>query len=494
MSTRRLVIWITFLAIFAMVLRISIDTDTWWHLRAGQWIVENRAVPRVDAFSYTRFGAAWEYPGWLVEVPMYAIYATGGAGGLNLWTAIMVVLAFAFIYPALSGGPFLRAFVLVLAAAVSAVYWAARPYLVTFVFTAIFIWVLEAHRWTGEGRSSRRLWLLPVLMVIWANSHGGFAVGFLLWGAYFAAEALRLAGERLAAMAGRLAAPAIVSRRVVTLGLIGLALVLAVCINPHGARLLAYPFETVHIGALRQYVQEWQSPDFHSLSVQPFVWLLLLLLGAVGTSRKRLALVDFLLVAGFAYMGLLAGRNLALFALVAPPVLTRHAAPPFHGWERCLGLRRAREAAVPAWQRWVNPAIILLLALPIAYKASLVLPDEANRAAMATTLPVAAVELIERERPAGRLFNSYNWGGYLIWELPAYPVFIDGRTDLYNGEVIDEWVRIVQAEAGWEEALDGWDINLVLLEPYRPVVRLLQDAGWEVLHQDDISILLSRQQ
>src|SRR5690606_13624710 len=96
-----------------------------------------------------------------------------GPGGLNLWTAGMVTLSFAFLWRTLSGGLFLRVFIFVLAATVSAVYWAARPYLVTFLFAAVFLWILEDMRWGRIPPGSRRLLWLPVLMVIWANSHGG---------------------------------------------------------------------------------------------------------------------------------------------------------------------------------------------------------------------------------------------------------------------------------------------------------------------------------
>ena len=164
-----------------MAARVSIDSDTWWHLRAGQWMVEHHTIPQVDPFSYTRVGAAWQYPGWLVEAPMYWVYQAFGAGGVNLWTAAMVTLAFTFVWRTLSGGPFLRAFILILAAVVSSVYWAARPYLVTFVLAAAFLWILEANRWERSPAALLRLGWLPILMVIWANSHGGFAVGFLLY-------------------------------------------------------------------------------------------------------------------------------------------------------------------------------------------------------------------------------------------------------------------------------------------------------------------------
>ncbi|MGD9093603.1 MAG: hypothetical protein PVF74_12205, partial [Anaerolineales bacterium] len=188
MTTERLVKWITFFAVFAMAARISVDTDTWWHLRAGAWILENGSVPQVDPFSYTRFGEPWQYPGWIVEIPMYAIFQTLGPGGLNLWTAFMVTFTFWFIWQTLSGGPFMRAFVIVLAAATAGVYWAARPYLVTFLLAAVYLWILEDYRWGRIKSRSIRMWLLPTLMVLWANSHGGFAVGFLIWGVYFVWE------------------------------------------------------------------------------------------------------------------------------------------------------------------------------------------------------------------------------------------------------------------------------------------------------------------
>ncbi len=181
MSTRRLVTWITFLAIFAMAARISVDTDTWWHLRAGEWILENRAVPQTDPFSYTRGGAPWQYPGWLVEVPMALIYRLAGPGGLNLWTAAMVTLTFAFLWRALTGGAFLRAFTLILAATASGVYWAARPYLVTFLFAAIFLWVLEDFRWGRADRLGGCLCLWSSGQTAMVGLQSGSSSGEFIW-------------------------------------------------------------------------------------------------------------------------------------------------------------------------------------------------------------------------------------------------------------------------------------------------------------------------
>ena len=475
-----------------MAARISMDTDTWWHLRAGNWIVENQTIPTMDYFSYTRLGQLWQYPGWLVEVPMYWIYSAFGPGGMNLWTAFMVALTFIFIWHTLDGDPFLRAFVIILAAAASGVYWAARPYLVTFLFSAIYLWILEGYRWKGEAGGKYKLWCLPLFMIIWANSHGGFAVGFILWGVYIVGELWRiLILTKEKRKESSLISP-VDLKRCILLFLIGLAMVVAVCINPYGWWMLVYPFKTVGIGVLHDFIQEWQTPDFHSISVQPFIWLLFLTLGVIGASRRRLALTDFLLVAGFGYLGLMAGRNLALFSLVTSPVVVRHATPLFQEIGTSLGIKFSIPVPTPRWQSKLNLVILILLAIAVLFKVSMIYPEKVNTKVFSDTLPVDAVKFIKEYRPQGKMFNSYNWGGYLLWELQEYPVFVDGRTDLYNDEVINEWIQVVQAKEGWMDVLDHWGVGFVLLEPDRPVVQVLLSEGWNMLYKDKLSIVISK--
>ena len=494
MTLRKLIMWITFLAVFAMAARISVDTDTWWHLRTGQWIIEQRTVPQVDPFSYTRAGEPWKIPGWLVQVPMYLIYHLFGPGGLNIWTALMVTLAFVLLWHTLRGGPFLRAFILVLATAVSGVYWAARPYLMTFLLAAAYLWILEGFRWQRDPKSIRRVWWLPVLMAIWANSHGGFAVGFILWGVYAFAEVVGWVRDcsffpNLKAFFNLKSS---IQNPKFVLFWSGLLMILAVCLNPAGPVMLAYPFKTVSIGALQDYIAEWQSPNFHSLSVQPFIWLLLATFAAVGISRRRLALTDFFLVGGFAYMGLLAGRNVALFALAAPPVLARHAEPLVAALSQRLGYHGASLDSRHPRRVHLNRLLLALLLLAVLAKAALVFPASVNQAHFTETMPVAAVEYIRATNPPGRLFNTYNWGAYLLWALPEYPVFLDGRTDLYNDEVINQWLQVVRAEEGWQAVLDRWQVRLILLEPGMPVVKQLPGQGWILLYEDELAVVFGR--
>lgn len=471
-----------------MAVKPSMDSDTWWHLRAGDWIIENRAVPQVDRFSYTREGEPWQYPGWLAQVPMAAIFRTLGAGGLNLWTAAMVTLAFWFVWKTMHGSPFLRAFVLILAAAASGVYWAARPYLVTFVLTAVYLYILEETRRERRPATWKTLAWLPALMIVWANSHGGFATGFILVGIYGAAEIVRLVGLRTGPQALWQSGEA---RRFTELLAVGLLMLIAVCINPHGPVMLLYPFKTVSIGALADFIQEWQSPDLQARASQPFIWLILTLIAALGASRRKMALVDFLLTGGFLYMAFLAWRNVALFALAAPMVITAHLEPVFADLGERMGFRPGSSASTPL-QRRLNILLLGLFILAVIVRAALDFPPGKNLEAARATLPVDAVEYIKNNNLPGSLFNSYNWGGYLLWELPQQPVFIDGRTDLYNDEIIAEWLKIGRAEAGWQAALDEWEVRTVLIEPGLPLAGRLASAGWHEVYRDPAAVVFTR--
>lgn len=480
LTLRRLTYWFTILAIFAMSARISVDTDTWWHLRAGEWIVENRAIPQVDSFSYTRVNQSWLYPGWLVEAPMYLVFRAFGPGGLNLVTALLVTLAFFFIWKALSGSVFLRSFGLIFAAAASGVYWSARPHLITLALAAVFLKILEDSRWRDNPATRRRLVWLPIFMIVWVNSHGGFIVGFILWGLYCVDTLIRWRTKQVEWGAFR------------RLILIGALLAAGTTVNPAGLHIFLYPFSTVGVHALQNYIQEWQSPNFHDLAVQPFAWLLIALIGFLGASTRRIALTDFLLCAVFGYMGLLAGRNIALFALVAPIVITRHLEPIIAELGGRINYHLSDEADPSSRRIILNWGILAAIIMAVVLKTMMIVSLSANERLFEKTLPLAAIRYLHTHDYPGNLFNSYNWGGYLLWALPEYPVFIDGRTDLYDDEIIDQWFQVVQAKPGWQQVLDRWNVNLILLEADSPIVKLLPCEGWSEVYRDKQAILLTR--
>lgn len=526
----RLIVAVLFLAIFAMAARVSVDTDTWWHLRTGQWIVAHGTIPHTDPFSFTRLGAPWRIPGWVVQVPLFWLFETFGYAGLNLFTAGLVTLTFALVYPACAGHPLLRAFTLVLAAAASGIYWSARPQIVSLALAAAFALVLHQYRW----RRSNRLWLLPPLMALWANAHGGFAIGFILLGLTLAGQALAALGagrwplarlfprtERTGDGAARdhgappeaeraeavipeprgLEPPRAPDRQTfLWLSGVAAACVLAVALNPAGAELLTYPFKTVGIGALRDFIQEWQSPNFHNVETQPFLWLLLATFAAVAFSGRRADPTDMALVLGVAYLGFLAGRNMPLLAVVAPPLLTRHADAlvnvvtrrlrPAHADAGSGGPVAAPAAGLPA----LNWLLLLALAGVAALKVAVVLPAAVNERELARFTPLNAAAYIRQARPPGPLFNSYNFGAYLTWALyPDYPVYVDGRTDLYDDAFLREYLDVALGRPGYQAVLDRAGARLVLVEADSLLADRLREApAWRELYRDAVAVVFGR--
>lgn len=142
LDTRRLAVAIFFVGLFAMAVRAPADTDTWWHLAAGRVTLESGHILQTDLFSHTQHGSPWVNHSWLSQVLLYWLFDRLSYAGLGLWMGAVVIGAFIFVYLQMEGDPFTRAFILVLAAATSAVIWAARPQLLSFLLTAVVGYLL----------------------------------------------------------------------------------------------------------------------------------------------------------------------------------------------------------------------------------------------------------------------------------------------------------------------------------------------------------------
>lgn len=494
MKFKPMVFWLTVLLIYLMAAKVSVDSDTWWHLRAGKWMIEQRQILTVDHFSYTRFGAEWRYPGWLIEIPMYLIESKFGLGGLSVFSALIITVSFALIYLSTRGNELVRAFVTILAAIVSSIYWSARPHLMTILFAALFLSWLENWARNGYVKWRKSIWLgLPILMLCWVNVHGGFIAGFLIWGIFLAELILKITLR--AWVEHRSLWRALSHPEIVTLLFAGLAMGLLATLNPLGFKIFLYPFQTVSIEKLGLYIQEWQSPDFHYPSLQPFIWLLLVLIAVSAFVPKRWELRDYLLVATFLYLALMAVRNVALFALVAPLSILRlleglDFRTVFPNSQSKFLLLRANKSSIEHPK--INLFVLGLVFLGCVVRTAMVYPEEAIFKELAEVTPAGAVQYLKNTKPQGRLFNSYNWGGYLLWMLPEIPVFVDGRTDLYNDEILDQWFQVAQFQDGWEKVIERWQVNVILMEKDWIVAKFLQQSGWCQKYLDDVAIVLEK--
>jgi hypothetical protein len=264
-----------------------------------------------------------------------------------------------------------------------------------------------------------------------------------------------------------------------------------VAINPNGWQMWTYPFRTVGIGALRDYIQEWRSPDFHLSMTWPFVAMLLLTLAAAARSGRRADWTDLALVGLWAAWSLFAGRNIGLYGLLTVPALARYADA---AWGHYLPAGGASPLSRKRIFSLLNWSLLVLVIAAALVKIALPLSPQANLKAEEESLPAGAVRFIQANKPAGPLFNSYNWGGYLIYKLwPAYPVYIDGRTDLYDDTFIRRYVDIVVANDGWQQTLDQDGINLVLIENNSVLDKFLKiSPAWQEMYRDQMAVIFTR--
>jgi hypothetical protein len=475
LTLSRLVILITFIALFAMAVRTPADTDMYWHLRAGQYILETHSVPSSDPFSSTMLGKPWVDVHWLAQVILYVTYALSGTAGLALLVAALVVVAFIFVWKQMDGGVFLRAFILVLAAATAGAVWTPRSQMATFVFTALVGYLLYLFKWKHVDR----LWLIPVIFIAWVNLHGGYIAGFMLLGTMIVGEAIGNVAQTDSKIVAWV--------RLRKLFLITLLSGVVLIINPFTVGTLLLPFKTVNIGALQDFIQEWASPNFHELFQQPMVWMLLLTLVVIGWSGRRLDVTDALTLSLFAYITFIARRNIGLFALVCAPILSRHAAAL---WAKSpwSGYRLSRGNPV------INGILLIIIVLAASIKVIAPILPPMQTQAEADILPVGAVNWIAEHRPSGAMFNSYNWGGYLLWRLwPEYPVYVDGRTDVYDDQFLREYLEITLARPGFEAKLDQRGIGFIVIEADSVLDTFLRrESAWHEAYRDKMAVIYVR--
>ncbi len=458
----RLVLVVVLVLLFLAAARTPLDTDLWWHLRSGEATWTSARPLLSDLFSFTRLGQPWINHSWLAQVVLYLTFHLGGFPALGALVALLATASMALVYLQMDGPAALRAFLLVLAALVAAPVWSPRPQLFSLALFALLGYLLFLYKW----RQRDHLWWAVPLMVIWSNLHGGYPLGLMLIG-------LMLAGEALNHFLGHEGTEVLGWKQIRKLAVVMALSTLVVIINPNGVQMWRIPFQTIGVGALQNFIQEWASPNFHDLTQQTLLWLLFALFLALGLSRRAADGTDLLTVIWFGFMACVAVRNYGPFALAAAPVLSRHTWPAV---QRLVGrlpfkLNDLPSTPLPrAVQKTINFTIVAGLGFLAMGKLYATTSPVVVAPLIRQDYPVGAVEWMQGHGLSGRVLNEYAWGGYLDWSARDLPVFVDGRTDLFGDEIIGEWLTVIQAGKGWQEILDRHQVDYILLQPDRLVV------------------------
>ena len=438
------------------------DPDSYSHIVVGRWMVEHRAFPTADPFSFTFAGSPWIAKEWLSQILYAGAHAASGWPGMVVLAAAAVALAFALLARFLIDD--LRPLYAVLFVAgaflLAAPHVTARPH--ALAFPVMVAWVAGLVRAADEKRAPS-LWLLP-LMVVWANLHGGFTFGIMMVGALGLDAIVASPAETRLRTAARW----------IGFGLLALA---AGCVTPYGWQSVLMTVRILGLGPALSIIGEWKPADFSHLSGLEIV--LLIGLGAALWRGVTLAPVRIVILLGLVHMALSATRNAEVFGLVAPLIIARPLA-------RQVAYLRAKphgNADLGTFSGALAALLIALVPLTVALSAAL------HYAPNARITPAAAVAALTAAAP-GPLLNQYDFGGYLVYQ--GLPTFIDGRTELYGGAFFARYYNAVTLAdlAGFDRLLDEYQIKATLLAPDTPAVAWLDRLpGWHRLYADTIAVV-----
>lgn len=446
------------------------DGDLGRHITIGKYIVSHWRIPTQDIFSHTRTGAFVVPHEWLAQVIFSIMHAWMGLSGVVLLIATLITLTFVLTYQNMLNKDVSRLVSLVMtavAAFASSLHWLTRPHIFTFLFVAIWNHLLE--------NSKNRLWLFPVVMLLWANTHGAFVAGFLIWLGH-------LGGWLWDYLQGQNTKE--IGIQLLKIGIVSLVVTL---INPVGWQLWENSLGYVGSRFLVDQTIEYQSPNFHNWSTWPFLIMVMLgiLLPGLGA---RLRSHEAFLLAGWTALSLYSARNIPLFAILAAPYLGK-------ALEAVLArvtFLQAIEQRIFRVERNLHGAFYPLVSILIAMIVIQARPATIHQF-NANKFPVEAVEWLEVHPQEGKMFNNFIWGGYLLYRLwPQQTVFIDGQTDFYGEALTREYTQVMRLEDGWETILQKYDVSWVIVQSGQPLVQALRDKmGWRIVYQDHTTTILN---
>ncbi|HSL30102.1 MAG TPA: hypothetical protein VK900_12950 [Anaerolineales bacterium] len=464
---------------------LNFDGDLPRHLLNGRLILQDRHVATTDMFSFRTTGYRSFPHEWLSQTIFAVVYGWLELDGVVLLTALIITLTWARVYGCAvrrSNSLLLTLTVLVLGIAASQIHVLPRPHIFSYLFTVIWISLLE--RVTLD--QGRHWWIVPLVMLVWVNLHGMFVLGILILVIY-------LIGDFLDQRSGAW----FTTPRTKSLALAGAFSLLATFVSPSGPRI----WETIASLGSNSYITsripEYQSPNFHLPETWPFILLLLLTLVGFARATEKASWKDILLTAAFAGFALYSSRMIPLFALVVTPL----AAKVLGGWLR---------ADYPGSRLWISDtnlikinsasngliwvvAVVVLAAMTLRSGGTLD-PQGRGNVFDQRFFPVEAATWLETHSQEGRMFNEFDWGGYLLFRLwPAQQVFMDGHTHIYGESLTREYEQVIMQTEGWEDILDTYQVQWVIMRKQAPLVKaLLARDDWAIVYEDTTAVILIR--
>ena len=466
--------------------RLLLDADTALHIRVGQYILSTGDVPHRDLFSFSKPGETWYAFEWLSETAFGAVFNVAAYKGVALLGGMLIALYVTVLlkYTVWKGASGLLALILTLiAATATSFHFHARPHLFTLLFLTGSIWVMEYNRRHG----GLLIWSLVPLTALWVNLHGGFFMFLVILGmraAGCAGEAWFWTVERRARR-----------REALQLGVLFVLCSLASLINPYGFSLHRHILEVVTSPWVVANVAEFQAPSFRSEEMRYALFLLFAGLTCVTSLVRKGRLVEPLWMVFLAYCSLTSVRHIAIFVLVATPIIALEMS---EYWKSLVDGRSKR--SLPAVlddlsSQLANQLRGTSLFIPLAIVALALVPwIQWPTAFPQGWVPVIFVDAHADLLAGSRLFTTDQIADYLIFKnYPRQRVFFDSRHNYYGDSLGDEYFAISNGNPTWRSLLEKYKFNVILCPANGPLASLVPLAGgWRTVDSNGKFVLFER--
>jgi hypothetical protein len=446
--------------------------DMWWQLKMGQIIWTTHSIPSHDLFSYTTNHQALIPQEWLAQLSIFCAYHLGGYTGLMLWFCVLasalVVAGYILCWVSSSNAKvaFAGAMIIWFFATIG---FEIRPQMFSYILLMAELLLIHA----GRTRDPRWFAGLPVVFVIWINSHASFILGIavacvFLFSSLFEFELGALVSHRWEPR----------HRRMLIWSL--LLSIAALFVNPAGFRQILYPFDTMmNMKLLMANVEEWAPLNMTEARGIGLLAVLFCIFLLIAARKADIHLDELLLLAAGTWLAVGHIRMLIIFGILAAPTLSRMLANVWENYE-------------PEKDRVLPNAIFIgvsIVAIVLAF------PSRQNLEQQVETIsPVKAVQYVKAHHLSGPMLNDYTDGGYLIWAAPEYPVMMDGRTDVY------EWSGFLAQYGRWATLqedpnilLRKYNVNFCLLSTQSQMINVLPLLpDWKLVYSDDLARVFVR--
>jgi len=458
------------------------DADTGYHIRAGEYILENKVVPKNDIFSFIDEPIPWTAHEWLSEVIMAKIHEKYGLSGIVLFYNFLIALSFSMFF--YFNKHYSQNIIIVwtlsfIATACTSVHWLARPHVFSFLFTICWYYILDKYD-EDYQKNKKIIFVLPIIMVFWVNIHGGFMLGIFLYGVYFLADIFTKLFIQNDSKNKN-----IEWKKQKKYLFVGVLITISSLLNPFGYKILFFPFDLLKNKVIMTSIIEFMPTN---IQIQhSFRYLFFFSFAVMLHSKKRLELKELFLVLMISYMALYSVRYIAIFPIIILPIVLKRIDfdqqnewKPFKIIDK-LGKKLNEE------DNYSNGLIYSISAVSI-----LIILINMNYLKYSFDIerhPVDALEFLNNEKIKGNMYNNDEFGDYLIYKAyPDYKVFFDGRSDMYGEEHHKKYIKVFKLEYNWEDVIEEYDIKWIFFNADSLLCRYLNEKkDWHLIYADKIA-------